>query len=115
MLRTATWKVGWECFPGDREVILHRAAVAGGLGQAMSTGARFAADMGSHLARGSMDVTKAHLSGAGERASQTPGGKVASVIRANMEQPVFKGNRFTGSTDTTLDPEAEAEAFVNSK
>jgi type IV secretion system protein TrbL len=63
-------------------------------------------------AKGSMDATKAHLSG-GERANQTPSGKVASAIRANMDQPEFKGNKFAGSTDTTLEP--DAVAFVNSK
>jgi hypothetical protein len=84
----------------------------GGLGQAMGTGARFAANMGSNLAKGSMTVAKA---GAGDRVSQTPGGKIASAIRANMEQPEFTGNRFANSTDTTVDREAETEAFVNSK
>lgn len=84
----------------------------GGLGQAMGTGARFAANMGSNLAKGSMAVAKA---GAGDRVSQTPGGKVASAIRAGMEQPEFTGNRFASSTDTTVDREAETEAFVNSK
>ncbi|SDA23371.1 type IV secretion system protein VirB6/type IV secretion system protein TrbL [Nitrosospira sp. Nsp18] len=84
----------------------------GGLGQAMGTGARFAANMGSNLAKGSMAVAKA---GAGDRVSQTPGGKVASAIRASMGQPEFTGNRFANSTDTTVDREAETEAFVNSK
>ncbi len=84
----------------------------GGLGQAMGTGARFAANMGSNLAKGGMAVAKA---GAGGRVSQTPGGKVASAIRANMEQPEFTGNRFAHSTETTVDREAETEAFVNSK
>ncbi|SHM14453.1 type IV secretion system protein VirB6/type IV secretion system protein TrbL [Nitrosospira sp. Nsp11] len=84
----------------------------GGLGQAMGTGARFAANMGSNLAKGSMAVAKA---GAGDRVSQTPGGKIASAIRASMEQPEFTGNRFANSTDTTVDREAETEAFVNSK
>ncbi|WP_097068063.1 P-type conjugative transfer protein TrbL [Nitrosovibrio sp. Nv4] len=87
----------------------------GGLRQAMGTGARFAAEMGSHLAKGSMDVVKTKIAGTGDRVSQTPGGKVASAIRASMEQPEFTGNKFAGSTDTTLDKEAEAEAFVNSK
>lgn len=87
----------------------------GGLRQAMGAGARFAADMGSHLAKGSMDVVKTKVAGTGDRVSQTPGGKVASAIRANMEQPEFTGNKFASSTDTTLDKEAETEAFVNSK
>ncbi|WP_143860874.1 hypothetical protein [Nitrosovibrio sp. Nv4] len=58
---------------------------------------------------------KTKIAGTRNRVSQTPGGKVASAIRANMEQPEFTGNKFAGSTDTTLDKEAEAEAFVNSK
>ena len=84
----------------------------GGLGQAMNTGARFAVNMGGHLAKGSFHAARQGLSGA---ASQTPGGKVASAIRENMPEPEFKGNRFANSTETTLDREAEAEAFVNSK
>ena len=84
----------------------------GGLGNAMGTGARFAAHMGSNLAKGEMAVAKA---GAGSRVSQTPGGKIASAIRASMEQPEFTGNRSANSTDTTVDREAETEAFVNSK
>ena len=76
----------------------------------MGTGVRFAADMGSHLLRAAW--TPQNLSG-GERANQTPSGKVASAIRASMDQPEFKGNKFAGSTDTTLEP--DAVAFVNSK
>jgi type IV secretion system protein TrbL len=59
-----------------------------------------------------MAVAKA---GAGDRVSQTPGGKVASALRANMGQPEFKGNAFASSTEKTVDREAETEAFVNSK
>lgn len=84
---------------------------SGGLGQAMNTGVRFAADMGSHLAKGTMQATKDKFAGDGNRASQTPGGKVASAIRANMEQPVFKGNVFANSTETKVDAEAEAAAW----
>lgn len=87
----------------------------GGLSGAMGTGARFAADMGSNLAKGSVDVAKARVAGTADRISQTPGGKVASAIRANMGQPEFTGNKFAGSTDTTVDRQAETEAFVNSK
>lgn len=87
----------------------------GSLGQAMNTGARFAADMGSHLAKGSLDVAKAKASGTADRVSQTPGGKVASAIRVNMEEPEFTGNSFSGSTDTTMDREAEVAAFRDSK
>ena len=72
----------------------------------------FCCKMGLNLAKGSMAVAKA---GAGDRVSQTPGGKIASAIRANMKQPEFTGNRFAHSTDTTVDREAETEAFVNSK
>ena len=84
-----------------------------GLGQAMNTGARFAAEMGSHLAKGTMQAAKADI--AGGRMNQTPGGKVASAIRANMPEPEFKGNAFANSTETTVDAEAEAAAFRDSK
>ncbi|MEP6607017.1 MAG: P-type conjugative transfer protein TrbL [Nitrosospira sp.] len=84
----------------------------GGLGQAMSTGSRFAVNMGGHLAKGGINAVMKEASGMG---SQTPGGKIASAIRENMPEPEFKGNRFANSTETTLDREAEAEAFVNSK
>ena len=87
----------------------------GGLGQAMNTGARFAAEMGSHLAKGTLQATKEKFAGDGSRASQTPGGKVASAIRASMPEPEFKGNAFANSTETTLDAEAEAAAFRDSK
>ncbi|MEP6879923.1 MAG: P-type conjugative transfer protein TrbL, partial [Nitrosospira sp.] len=82
------------------------------LRQAMGTGTRFAADMGSHLAKGGINAAKQEFTGA---TRQTPGGKVASAIRENMPEPEFKGNRFANSTDKTVDREAEAEAFVNSK
>lgn len=84
----------------------------GGLGQAMNKGVRFADHMGSHLAKGSMAVAG---EGVGARTGQTTGGKVALAIRANMSQPEFTGNRFANSTETTVDWEAETEAFVNSK
>jgi P-type conjugative transfer protein TrbL len=87
----------------------------GGLGQAMNTGARFAAEMGSHLAKGTLQATKEKFAGDGSRASQTPGGKVASAIRDGMPEPEFKGNAFANSTETTLDAEAEAAAFRDSK
>ena len=87
----------------------------GSLGQAIGTGARFAADMGANLAQGGLDVAKEKASATGGRVSQTPGGKVASAISANMEKPEFTGNSFSGSTDTTMDRDAEAAAFRDSK
>ena len=93
-------------------MILHRAAVAAAWGQGHGYRRALCCRHGVASAKGSMDATKAHLSG-GERANQTPSGKVASAIRANMDQPEFKGNKFAGSTDTTL--ESDAVAFVNSK
>ncbi|WP_217628079.1 P-type conjugative transfer protein TrbL [Nitrosospira sp. Nsp13] len=87
----------------------------GGVGQAMGTGARFAAEMGSHFAKGSMQATKEKFAGDGSRVSQTPGGKVASAIRSNMKEPEFKGNAFANSTETAVDAEAEAAAFRDSK
>lgn len=85
---------------------------SGGIGQKMGMGARFAADMGANLAKGGFHVAKQGIHNA---ASQTGGGKVASVIRERMPEPEFKGNKFAGSTETALDKEAESEAFVNSK
>jgi type IV secretion system protein TrbL len=90
-------------------------APLGGLAQAMGTTTRFAAEMGSHLARGGMEAAKSSVASQGGRVAQTPGGKVASAIRANMPEPEFKGNAFSGSTETKLDPEAEAAAFRDSK
>lgn len=60
-----------------------------------------------------MQAAKADI--AGGRMNQTPGGKVASAIRANMPEPEFKGNAFANSTETTVDAEAEAAAFRDSK
>jgi type IV secretory pathway TrbL component len=88
---------------------------SGGLPQAMGTTARFAAEMGSHLARGGMEAVKSSVASQSGRVAQTPGGKVASAIRANMPEPEFKGNAFSGSKETKLDPEAEAAAFRDSK
>lgn len=88
---------------------------SGGLPQAMGTTARFAAEMGSHLARGGMEAVKSSVASQSGRVAQTPGGKVASAIRANMPEPEFKGNAFSGSKETKLHPEAEAAAFRDSK
>jgi type IV secretory pathway TrbL component len=90
-------------------------APSGGLAPAMGTTARFAAETGSHLARGGMEAAKSSVASQGGRVAQTPGGKVASAIRANMPEPEFKGNAFSGSKETKLDPEAEAAAFRDSK
>ena len=87
----------------------------GGLAQAMGTPSRFVAEMGSHLARGGMEVVKSSVASQGGRVAQTPGGKVASAIRSNIPEPQFKGNAFAGSTETKLDAEAEAAAFRDSK
>jgi P-type conjugative transfer protein TrbL len=87
----------------------------GGLAQAMGTPSRFVAEMGSHLARGGMEAVKSSIASQGGRVAQTPGGKVASAIRSNIPEPQFKGNAFAGSTETKLDPEAEAAAFRDSK
>jgi type IV secretion system protein TrbL len=90
-------------------------APSGGLPQAMGTTTRFAAEMGSHLVRGGIEAAKSSVAAQGGRVAQTPGGKVASAIRANIPEPEFKGNAFSGSTETKLDPEAEAAAFRDSK
>ncbi|MBA4143559.1 MAG: P-type conjugative transfer protein TrbL [Nitrosospira sp.] len=90
-------------------------APSGGLAQAMGTTTRFAAEMGSHLARGGMEAVKSSVVSQGGRVAQTPGGKVASAIRASTPEPEFKGNAFSGSKETKLDPEAEAAAFRDSK
>jgi P-type conjugative transfer protein TrbL len=90
-------------------------APSGGLAQAMGTPSRFVAEMGSHLARGGMEVVKSSIASQGGRVAQTPGGKVASAIRSNIPEPQFKGNAFAGSTETKLDAEAEAAAFRDSK
>ncbi len=87
----------------------------GGLAQAMGTPPRFVAEMGSHLARGGMEAVKGGIASQGGRVAQTPGGKVASAIRSSIPEPQFKGNAFAGSTETKLDPEAEAAAFRDSK
>ncbi len=87
----------------------------GGLTQAMGTPSRFVAEMGSHLARGGIEVVKSSIASQGGRVAQTPGGKVASAIRSNIPEPQFKGNAFAGSTETKLDAEAEAAAFRDSK
>ncbi|WP_025042127.1 hypothetical protein [Nitrosospira briensis] len=113
MRRTIIWEAAAACSPGQGGE--SPSGGGGGLGGAMGTGARFAADVGSHLAKGSLDVAKARVAGTTDRVSQTPGGKIASAIRANMGQPEFTGNKFAGSTDTTVDRQAETEAFVNSK
>jgi hypothetical protein len=76
----------------------------------MGTPSRFVAEMGSHLARGGMEVVKSSLASQGGRVAQTPGRKVASAIRSNIPEPQFKGNAFAGSTETRLDAEAEAAA-----
>jgi hypothetical protein len=81
----------------------------------MGTPSRFVAEMGSHLARGGVEAVKSGLASQGGRVAQTPGGKVASAIRSNIPEPQFKGNAFSGSTETKLDPEAEAAAFRDSK
>lgn len=88
---------------------------SGGLVQTMGTPARFVAEMGSHLARGGMEAVKGSIASQGGRVSQTPGGKVASAIRSGILEPQFKGNAFANSTETKLDPEAEAAAFRDSK
>ncbi len=87
----------------------------GGLAQAMGTPPRFVAEMGSHLARGGIDAVKSSVASQGGRVAQTPGGKVASAIRANIPEPEFKGNAFSGSKETKLDREAEVAAFRDSK
>ena len=81
----------------------------------VDTGARFAGEMASHLGRGVSDVVKTGVASQGGRVAQTPGGKVADAIRANSPEPKFKGNAFANSTETKLDPEAEAAAFRDSK
>lgn len=85
----------------------------GSLRRAMSTGARFAANMGSELAKGAVHAAKADITGG--RMSQTPGGKIASAIRAGIKEPEFKGNAFANSTEKTVDAAAEAAAFRDSK
>jgi type IV secretion system protein VirB6/type IV secretion system protein TrbL len=92
-----------------------RQSTSGGLGQMMDTGARFAGEMASHLTRGAKEAVKAGVASQGGRVAQTPGGKVAEAIRANAPEPKFKGNAFANSTETKLDPEAEAAAFRDSK
>ena len=42
-------------------------------------------------------------------------GNGASAIRSNMPEPEFKGNAFSGSKETKLNPEAEAAAFRENK
>lgn len=92
-----------------------RSSSGGGLGKMVDTGARFAGEMASHLGRGVSDVVKTGVASQGGRVAQTPGGKVADAIRANAPEPKFKGNAFANSTETKLDPEAEAAAFRDSK
>jgi len=84
-------------------------------GGMMDTGVRFAGEMASHLGRGTKEAVKAGVASQGGRVAQTPGGKVADAIRANAPEPKFKGNAFANSNETTLDPEAEAAAFRDSK
>jgi P-type conjugative transfer protein TrbL len=87
-------------------------APSGGM---MDTGVRFAGEMASHLGRGAKEAVKAGVASQGGRVAQTPGGKVADAIRANAPEPKFKGNAFANSSETKLDPEAEAAAFRDSK
>lgn len=92
-----------------------RQASGSGLGRMVDTGARFAGEMALHFSRGTADVVKAGVASQGGRVAQTPGGKVADAIRTNAPEPKFKGNAFANSSETTLDAEAEAAAFRDSK
>jgi type IV secretion system protein TrbL len=68
-----------------------------GFVSAMSTGGKFAADMGANLAKGAGQVAKDKVgsmtASAKERIADTTGGKIASAIRSNM------GGSDSGSAD----------------
>ncbi|HHW4674385.1 MAG TPA: P-type conjugative transfer protein TrbL [Xylella fastidiosa subsp. pauca] len=90
---------------------------------AMSTTGRFAADMGTSLAKGVGQVTKdkagSVIASAKERVADTTGGKVASAIRNSMDaasgQNDFKGDSLAGAaqrgSETAMND--EVAAFVN--
>ncbi|MBE0267788.1 P-type conjugative transfer protein TrbL, partial [Xylella fastidiosa subsp. fastidiosa] len=90
---------------------------------AMGTTGRFAADMGTSLAKGVGQVVKdkagSMIASAKERVADTTGGKVASAIRNNIGamsgQDDFKGDSLAGAaqrgSETAMHD--EVAAFVN--
>ncbi|ARO69805.1 P-type conjugative transfer protein TrbL (plasmid) [Xylella fastidiosa subsp. pauca] len=90
---------------------------------AMGTTGRFAADMGTSLAKGVGQVAKdkagSMIASAKERVADTTGGKVASAIRNSMDaasgQNDFKGDSLAGAaqrgSETAMND--EVAAFVN--
>ena len=90
------------------------ASSGGGLAQAVAVTASAAGE----LAKGAGSVLKnkaAQLAeGFQERVSQTPGGQIASAIRASVQSqdtPAFDGNSL--GSDRQADPSDEVAAFVN--
>ncbi|OLL27308.1 P-type conjugative transfer protein TrbL [Burkholderia sp. SRS-W-2-2016] len=87
---------------------------SGGFMSAMGTAGRFAADMGSNLAKGAGQVAKDKVGSMAastkERIADTTGGKVASAIRNNMgASGSDTGSVDTGSTQQTASSAASAQ------
>jgi type IV secretion system protein VirB6/type IV secretion system protein TrbL len=106
-------------FAGSGDTSHSPGSTSNSLAAAMGTGARFAADMGSHLAKGAATVAKQTAGEMaddfGSRVSETMGGRIAAAIKASGQaeapEPAFEGNSLAASNQTSVDPDAEVAAF----
>jgi type IV secretion system protein TrbL len=110
---------GGGMFAGSGDTNHSPGSISNSLAAAMGMGARFAVDMGSHLAQGAASVAKATagqtVDDFKDRVSETMGGRIAAAIKASGQavapEPAFEGNSLAAASDTSVDPDAEVAAF----
>jgi type IV secretion system protein TrbL len=103
---------GGSMFAGGGDGSHSPGSTSNSLGAAMGTGARFAAEMGAHLAKGATSVAKqaaGHtMDGFKDRVGETVGGRIAAAIKASGQgeagEPAFEGNSVAAANETQLDP-----------
>jgi type IV secretory pathway TrbL component len=83
----------------------------------MGTAGRFAADMGSNLAKGAGQIAKDKaanmMDAAKEQLAQTTGGKIASVISNRSSAGMGTGSNFAGDSLGAGQQRAAAEVNTN--
>ena len=110
---------GGGMFTGSGDTSHSPGSTSNSLAAAMGTGARFAAEMGSHLAKAAVTVAKQTAGTMGndfeDRVSATMGGRIAAAIKASgptqAPEPAFEGNSLAASNETSVDHVAEVAAF----
>nr|WP_244099583.1 P-type conjugative transfer protein TrbL [Burkholderia pyrrocinia] len=90
---------------------------SGSFASAMGTAGRFAADMGSNLAKGAGQIAKDKaanmMDAAKEQLAQTTGGKIASVISNRSSAGMGTGSNFAGDSLGAGQQRAAAEVNTN--